>query len=128
MALVVAMAGTMFPAIPLASWYDCGGMPKPEARRFAAAVTKRMAQVSSLSKAYAPRPFARPASVKSAATHFSTSRAQRSSPHTARVQSSPSPPSSSPATPTAVARATSAATFLSVLSAATGVGSLVAVL
>lgn len=51
MALVVAMAGTMLPAMPLASWYDWGGMPKPAARRLAAAVTKRMAQGSSLSKA-----------------------------------------------------------------------------
>ena len=52
MALVVAMAGMMLPAMPLAEYRDWRGpMPKTDWRRFAAAATKRMATGSSLSKA-----------------------------------------------------------------------------
>ena len=54
MALVDAMAGMMLPAIPLALYRDWAGMPNTAARRFEAAVTKRMAMASSLSKARDP--------------------------------------------------------------------------
>mmetsp|Transcript_6473 Transcript_6473/g.15622 ORF Transcript_6473/g.15622 Transcript_6473/m.15622 type:complete len:215 (+) Transcript_6473:842-1486(+) len=54
MALVVAMAGMMLPAISLTTKRDCGGMPKMQLRRFAAAVTKSRHSQSSLSNASWP--------------------------------------------------------------------------
>ena len=50
MALVVAMAGMMLPAICLMSNFDLGSMPKMMERRLALAVTKSRVSSSSLSK------------------------------------------------------------------------------
>mmetsp|Transcript_2684 Transcript_2684/g.5700 ORF Transcript_2684/g.5700 Transcript_2684/m.5700 type:complete len:210 (-) Transcript_2684:705-1334(-) len=54
MALVVAMAGTMLPAISLTSQRDLRGMSKTAERRLDAAVTKSSASASSLSNESAP--------------------------------------------------------------------------
>ena len=48
-AFVVAIAGMMFPAMPLAPYMLCGSMPKTRLRRFEADATNLMATPSSLS-------------------------------------------------------------------------------
>lgn len=53
-ALVVATACTILPAIPLASKRLCKGIPNEAARIFAAAVTNSTANWSSLSKVRFP--------------------------------------------------------------------------